>query len=106
MDSESETDAPEEELESESESESGSESTVWEHSVRECWETVARLIRYARGMSRLEALNCVLPHLPAGPQASAIEHALRNTNSLPTTLRASEKVAIAMARAAELLELV
>ena len=99
MESESETDVPD--LESESESEES-----WVESVRECWEAVAGLMRQARGMGKLEALDCVLPHLPAGPQASAIEHALLTSNSLPTTLRASEKVAIAMARAEELLELV
>ena len=63
-------------------------------------------MRSARGLGRLEALDAVLPHLPAGPQASAIEHALLDTNSLPTTLRAAEKAAVAMARAEELLELV
>ena len=99
MESESETDVPD--LESESESEES-----WEESVRDCWEAVAGLMRSARGMGRLEALETVLPHLPACPQASAIEHALLSSNALPTTLRATEKVAIAMARAEELLELV
>ena len=99
MDRESETDVPEEEL-SESESEDS-----WESSVRERWEAVAGLMRSAREMSRFEALETVLPHLPAGPQASAIEHALLTSNSLPTTLRAAERIAIAMARAEELLDL-
>ena len=90
-----------EEIETETESEESRES-----SAREGWEAVAGLIRHARGMSRLEALDSVLPHLPRGPQASAIEHALPNTNSLPTTLQASEKVALAMTRAEEVLEFV
>ena len=89
------------ELETETESEESRASSVREH-----WEAVAGLLRHARGMSKLVALDSVLPHLPRGPQASAIEHALLNTNSLPTTLQASEKVAIAMVRAEELLELV
>ena len=87
---------------------SGSESEredSWESSVQERWETVAGLMQHAHGMCRLEALETVLPHLPAGPQASAIERALVNSNSLQTTLRAAEKVAIAMARVEELLEL-
>ena len=52
MDSESETDVPEEDLESESESEES-----WVESVRECWEAVAGLMRQARGMGKLEALD-------------------------------------------------
>ena len=76
----------------------------WEPSVRERWEVVAGLMRSARDMGRLEALESLLPHLPDSPQALAIEHAIRNSNSLPTTLRAAEKVAIAMAKAEELLE--
>ena len=102
MDSESDTDAkgtnvPEELSESE-------ERDSWESCARERWEAVAGLMRSARGMGRLEALDSVLPHLPDGPQASAIEHALMDSNSLPTTLRAAEKVAIAMARVEELQE--
>ena len=89
-------------------SESGSEETdsweSWESCPRERWEAVAGLMRSARGMGRLEALESVLPHLPDGPVASAIEHALMDSNSLPTTLRAAEKVAVAMARVEELLE--
>ena len=77
----------------------------WESCARERWESVAGLMRSAHGMGRLEALETVLPHLPDGPQASVIEHALMNSNSLPTTLRAVEKVTIAMARVEELLEL-
>ena len=98
MDSESEgTDVPEEEP-SESETDDS-----WESSARERWEAVAGLIRSARGMGRLEALESVLPP-PRRRQSSAIEHALMNSNSLPTTLRAAEKIAIAMARVEELLE--
>ena len=103
MESESESDTgtivPEDFSDSKSE-----ETDSWESCARERWETVAGLMRNARGMGRLEALESVLPHLPDGPQASAIEHALMDSNSLPTTLRAAEKVAIAMARAEELLE--
>jgi hypothetical protein len=55
-------------------------------------------------MGRLEAVESVLPHLPNGPVASAIEHALVDSNSLPATLRTAEKVALAMARVEELLE--
>ena len=76
----------------------------WESCARERWETVAGLMRQARDMGRLEALESVLPRLPHGPQASAIEHALMESEFLPTTLRAAEKVAVALARAEELLE--
>jgi len=76
----------------------------WEPSLQERWEVSASLLRTARGMGRLEALESLLPHLPDSPQALAIEHAIRNSNSLPTTLRAAEKVAVAMARVEELLE--
>jgi len=93
------TDVPEDFSESESE-----EMDSWELCPREHWEAVAGLTRSARGMGRLEALESVLPLLPDGPQASAIEHAIMDSNSLPTTLRAAEKVAVAMARAEELLE--
>ena len=93
------TDVPVDFSETESE-EMGS----WELCARERWEAVAGLMRSAREMGRLEALESVLPLLPDGPQASAIEHAIRNSNSLPTTLRSAEKVAIAMARTEELLE--
>ena len=102
MESESDTEGtivPEDFSESKSE-----ETDSWESCTRERWETVAGLMRSARGMGRLEALESVLPHLPDGPQASAIEHALMDSNSLPTTLRAAEKVAVAMARVEELLE--
>ena len=85
-------------------SESIEETDSWESCARERWEAVAGLMRQARGMGRLEALESVLPHLPYGPQASAIEHALMESEFLPTTLRAAEKVAVAMARAEELLE--
>ena len=85
-------------------SDSVEEAESWESCIRERWEIVAGLMRQARGMGRLEALEYVLPFLPEGPQATAIEHALLDTNSLPTTLRAAEKVAVAMARAEELLE--
>ena len=47
----------------------------WESCARESWEAVAGLMRSARGMGRLEALDSVLSHLPDGLQASAIEHA-------------------------------
>ena len=85
-------------------SESIEDTDSWESCARERWEAVAGLMRQARGMGRLEALESVLPHLPDGPQASAIEHALMDSEFLPTTLRAAEKVAIAMARVEELLE--
>ena len=103
MDSESDTDVTEgagvpEEL---SESE-GRDS--WESCARERWVAVAGLMRDARGRGRLEALDSVLSHLPDGRQASAIERALMDSNSLPTTLRVAEKVALAMARVEELLE--
>ena len=102
-------------MESESESDPGTivpedssdsieEAESWESCIRERWEVVAGLMRQARGMGRLEALESVLPYLPDGPQASAIEHALMESEFLPTTLRAAEKVAVAMARAEELLE--
>ena len=106
MESESDTDTgtivPEDF--SDSKGESSEETDSWESCARERWETVAGLMRSARDMGRLEALESVLPHLPDGPQASAIEHALMESEFLPTTLRAAEKVAIAMARAEELLE--
>ena len=102
-DSESQSDA---EVEESEESESEESEDEWGPSARELWEAVAVLMRSAHEMGRLEALETVLPQLPVGPQASAIEHALLDTNSLPTTLRAAEKAAIAMARAEELLELV
>ena len=73
--------------------------------AQEKWETFAGLTRRARGMGRLEALDAVLPYLPNGPQASALEHAIPTTNSTPTTLRAVEEAALAMARAEELVRL-
>ena len=99
--SESDTDTEGTDVQELSESE-GEDS--WESCARERWEAVAGLMRSARRMGRLEALDSVLSHLPDGPQASAIEHALMDSNSLPTTLRAAEKVALAMARVEELLE--
>ena len=61
-------------------------------------------MRNARGMGKLEVLDSVLPHLPGGQQSVAIERALMDSNSMPTTLRIAEKVALAMARVEELLE--
>ena len=48
----------------------------------------------------------MLPYLPEGPQALAMEHALLNSEDLPATLRAVERAALAMARATELVRLV
>ena len=102
MDSESDTDTEGTDVPKELSESEGRDS--WESCARERWEAVAGLMRSARGMGRLEALETALPHLPGGPQASAIEHALMDSNSLPTTLRAAEKVAVAMPRVEELLE--
>jgi hypothetical protein len=106
MDSESQYEESEIESEaSESEETTATLGSEDEPTAQEKWETFAGLTRRARGMGRLEALDTVLPHLPNGPQASALEHALLTTNSMPTTLRAVEKAALAMARAEELVRL-
>ena len=76
------TDVPEELSESEGED-------SWESCARERWEAVAGLMRSARGMGMLEALESALPHLPDGPVASPIEHALMYSTSVPTKPRAA-----------------
>ena len=117
MDSESESESEgesESEMESERESErerereSESETTESEDEARivqERWEAFAGLADYARRLDRLEALDTVLPYLPEGPQALALEHALLNSKDLPATLRAVERAALAMARAEDLVRL-
>ena len=75
MDSES----PDEESERESESEESEETATTVESDRataqERWEAFAGLTEHARRLGRLEALGAVLPYLPDGPQALALEHA-------------------------------
>ena len=89
---------PESELESEPESQP---STVSDR-PQERWETVASAAHSANRFCKMEALAAVLPYLPDCPQATALERALLHSSDLPSTLRAVEKAAWAMARAEEL----
>ena len=88
-----------------SESKTESRASSVRESMQERWESVAAMAASASQLSRLEVLDTVLPHFPDCPQASALEHALLNSNDLQTTLRAVERAALAMARAEELVRL-
>ena len=67
--------------------------------------SVAATAAAASRLNKMEALGAVLPHLPDCPQATALERALLHSSDLPSTLRAIEKAALAMARAEELVRL-
>ena len=68
---------------------------------QERWEDFAAMAESARGFSRLEALDTVLPHVPNGPHGRLLERALLRSEDLPATLSCVERAASAMARAME-----
>ena len=89
-----------------SESEPESEpASVLSDRPQERWETVASAAGSANRFSKMEALASVLPYLPDCSQATALERALLHSSDLPSTLRAVERAALAMARAEELVAL-
>ena len=65
--------------------------------LQEHWEVLAWHADHARRLTRLEALDAVLPHLPDGPHALLLQQALLESEDLQATLRAVEQAARAMA---------